>query len=145
MGRSAELKDELRGQIVGLRQAGLTLKSISLRLSLPITTIHNTIKRYERFGSCSTLPRCGRPPIFKERDLRHLQRAASVNRKVCAGTLAGQIIQCMGKEFCMKTLYNALHSLGFKSCVATRKPYLSTTHLTTRLRYANTGLRSGAE
>jgi len=42
----------------------------------------------------------------------------------------------MGKTFCMKTLYNALHSLGFKSCVATRKPYLSATHLTTRLQYA---------
>jgi len=44
--------------------------------------------------------------------------------------------QSMGKSFCMKTLYNALHSLGFKSCVATRKPFLKSAHLTTRLQYA---------
>jgi len=59
-----------------------------------------------------------------------------VNRKVCAGTLAAQLTQSSGKTFSLKTLYRTLHSLGFKSCVATRKPYLKPSHLANRLHYA---------
>ncbi|MBW0532631.1 hypothetical protein O181_072346, partial [Austropuccinia psidii MF-1] len=68
------LDEGTRGRIVGLREAGLSIRAISQKLNIATTTIHDTIIKYEEEQTFKTLPIPGRPQKLNDRDKRQLLR-----------------------------------------------------------------------
>ncbi|MBW0585562.1 hypothetical protein O181_125277 [Austropuccinia psidii MF-1] len=66
------LNVEMRGRIVGMRQAGLPFQAISNLAGVPFTTVYNTMKKYKRFGTVQTKKKTGHPPIMTAQDRREL-------------------------------------------------------------------------
>ncbi|MBW0568455.1 hypothetical protein O181_108170 [Austropuccinia psidii MF-1] len=71
------LDEGTRGRIVGLREAGLSIRAISQKLNIATTTIHDTIKKYEERQTFKTLPIPGRPQKLNDQDKRQLLRVVN--------------------------------------------------------------------
>ncbi|MBW0525482.1 hypothetical protein O181_065197 [Austropuccinia psidii MF-1] len=122
-----------RGQVVGMRAAGASIRTISNHLQVPPTTVHDTIRKHQERGHLKSLPIPGRPRKLNDRDIRQLARVVQQNRRK---NLA-EIKNLITVDVSINTLQIAIHKdLGKQSCIAVKKPYLSPVHMERRLNFA---------
>ncbi|MBW0526454.1 hypothetical protein O181_066169 [Austropuccinia psidii MF-1] len=65
---------ETYASLVGMRQAGLLFRNISDSNHIPLTTVYDTIVKYQQLGTTQTQKKSGRPTKSTERDRRELSR-----------------------------------------------------------------------
>ncbi|MBW0578286.1 hypothetical protein O181_118001, partial [Austropuccinia psidii MF-1] len=88
---------EMRGRLVGMRQAGLSFRAIAQLNDLPLTTVYKTFQKYQNIGTVTTQKKTGRPTKLNEHDRRQLSwiitrcRRLTVAQKPC---LRPQDFQC---------------------------------------------------
>ncbi|MBW0590450.1 hypothetical protein O181_130165 [Austropuccinia psidii MF-1] len=70
-----------RSQIVGMWQAGLSLRTIALRMGVLKSTVHETIRRFRDHGTCADWPKTGRPPLLNQADRHNLDEFITHNRR----------------------------------------------------------------
>ncbi|MBW0528662.1 hypothetical protein O181_068377 [Austropuccinia psidii MF-1] len=58
-----------RGRIIGMHDAGASIRTIANFLGVPPTTVHDTIRRFQERGHLENLPIPGQPPKLNDRDL----------------------------------------------------------------------------
>ncbi|MBW0560068.1 hypothetical protein O181_099783 [Austropuccinia psidii MF-1] len=69
-----------RGQILGMRAAGASIKTISNHLHVPPTTVRDTICKHQEHGHLRLLPIPGRPRKLNDGHLFQLARVAQQNQ-----------------------------------------------------------------
>lgn len=122
-----------KNQIVGMRKAGMRCKDIAEVFNAPCSTISTILSRWKVRGSIESLKsRCGRPKKLSERDFRVLCRAVSSNRRHTLVELANLV------SVSRTAVRFYLRELGFRSCIAPKKPYLNVKHKADRLAFART-------
>jgi len=74
MGRKKSLSEVQRGQIVALHNEGLSERKIASKLKVSKTAVHQSIKKFNQYGSYKDLHRRGRPRKTTIRDDRLMKR-----------------------------------------------------------------------
>ncbi|MBW0543016.1 hypothetical protein O181_082731 [Austropuccinia psidii MF-1] len=69
----------IRGHIIGMHDAGASIRTIACHLSVPPTTVHDTVRQFWECGHLDNLPIPGRPCKLNERGLRELARVIQQN------------------------------------------------------------------
>ena len=73
MPKSCELISFEREEIVGLSKGEHSVRNISEILSIPKSTVHDVITKYNEENHTNTAPRSGRPPALSEQDKHQLE------------------------------------------------------------------------
>ncbi|MBW0533192.1 hypothetical protein O181_072907 [Austropuccinia psidii MF-1] len=111
---------ETRGRIVGMRQAGLSFRAIGQLAAVPLTTIYNTVSKYQQIGTVQTQQKTGWPTILKDCDRRQLSQIITH----CHHLTVAQATNLMTEKVATRTIQQEIHKLGKASRIAPRKPYL---------------------
>ncbi|MBW0572631.1 hypothetical protein O181_112346 [Austropuccinia psidii MF-1] len=104
----------MRGQIVGMRPAGLPFRALYDLAGVPLTMVYDTMKKYERFGTIQTEKITGCPRIMTTQDLQELNRIITRGHRL---TVA-QVTDCLTHQVSTWTIQCEIHKLGKQSCVA---------------------------
>ncbi|MBW0516264.1 hypothetical protein O181_055979, partial [Austropuccinia psidii MF-1] len=128
-----------RSQIVGMWQAGLSVRTIALRMGVPKSTVHDTIRRFREHGTCADRPKTGRPPLLNQADRHNLDEFITHNQRANLN----EISQAIPNNVSNRTISKAIHDLGKRSCIAHKKPYLRELDFNRRLTFAQQLIRSG--
>ncbi|MBW0579110.1 hypothetical protein O181_118825 [Austropuccinia psidii MF-1] len=126
----------IQGRIIGMHDAGASIRTITRHLGVPPTTVHDTVRRFWERGHLDNLPIPGRPCKLNERDLRELARVIQQDRRE---TLVS-ITNMLTVNVSINTVRKAIHDVGKRSCIAIKKPYLSPQHMQRRLDFAQAHL-----
>jgi transposase-like protein len=76
-----ELSEGERGEVIGMRKAGVSYAAIGRELSINSETVRKIWNYYEETGARKPPPRPGRPTILQERDRRVMKRHVTKNRE----------------------------------------------------------------
>ena len=87
-GKSKELSEDLRQNIIYCHKAGEGYKKISKHLSIPISTIVSIIKKYKTHG---TLPQSGRKKVLSPRTSRRIVRKVNNNPRLTAKDIQSEL------------------------------------------------------
>ncbi|MBW0582809.1 hypothetical protein O181_122524 [Austropuccinia psidii MF-1] len=126
------LRVEQCSQIVGMWQASLSLRTIVLRMGVPKSTVHDTIRRFQEHGTCADWPKTGRPPLLNQADRHNLDEFITHNQRANLN----EISQAIPNNVSNQTISKAIHDLGKRSCIAPKKPYLCQLDFDQRLIFA---------
>nr|PNR50627.1 hypothetical protein PHYPA_009813 [Physcomitrium patens] len=120
-----------KNQIVEMRKAGMKCKDIAEVFSAPCSTISTILNHWKVHRSVESLKsQCSRPRKLFERDFRVLCHAVSSNRRHTLVELANLV------SVSRTTVRFYLRELGFRNCIAPKKPYLNIKHKADRLAFA---------
>src|SRR3954451_16534854 len=104
MPKTRELTSFEREEIVGLLKCGYSVRNISEILSIPKSTVHDVITKYNEENCTNTAPRSGRPPALSEQNKRQLERIVRQNRKQAVEEITEQFNQSLNISVCSKLL-----------------------------------------
>ncbi|MBW0489201.1 hypothetical protein O181_028916 [Austropuccinia psidii MF-1] len=82
-----------------------------------LTTVYDTMKKYEHFGTIQTEKKTGRPPIMTTRDRRELDCIITRGRRL---TVA-QVTDLLTHQVSTRTIKCKIHKLGKKSHIAPKE------------------------
>jgi len=128
-----ELSNEVKAQIVILHEDH-TMRQISDRLSLPLSTVGYVIKKFEKTGSYENKDRKGRPKKLSARNEIYILRELKKNPHQSLRQLSINIGNCV-PQISIASLSNFVKSRNYTSRIAVEKPLLNLTHIKTRINY----------
>jgi hypothetical protein len=131
MGKTRELSQFERGQIIGLWIGGRTHEAISRVLKFPKSTVTDTIVRYKNFNTGLTAKRTGRPCSMNNNDRRKLLKVIKKDNKLSLDEIKQKFSQ--DKKVSTKTIRKNLHQMQIYSRVAAPKPLLTESQREKRL------------
>ena len=80
MVKTKELSKDMRERILEHHKGGLGYRKNSQEINLALSSVGNTIKKYQKYGdSTANLPRNGRPRKINERTSRWISRNLQIN------------------------------------------------------------------
>ena len=126
-------EEDRRKQIMTLFGAGWTRIRIAQHFDLPYITVKQVVKRCMESSTTARKKGSGRPRRLTAEAIAIIISAVGENSQVSAPRLAGMIADKLGIRVSAGTIRNALKALEFDSCIAARKPLLSTVHKQRRL------------
>jgi transposase len=126
---------EKRTEIRVLNQEGYTEREIAARLSIPKTSVHNTISRFKTHGTLKSLPRSGRPRKTTTRIDARIVRMANQSDAPSAVDIAEQLAKMNLVDISPITVRRRLNESGIEGTVRVRKPLLTKRHIKMRLEF----------
>lgn len=91
MGPKRELSTEKRAQIITLHDQGLSERAISMSVSVPKTTVHDTLSRYADLQTYTSRKRSGRPRVTTPQDDRTIRRVCVKDPTASANEILVQL------------------------------------------------------
>ncbi|KAM5138930.1 uncharacterized protein ACMZJ9_016388 isoform 1-T3 [Mantella aurantiaca] len=92
VGRSKDISEDLRKQVVEAHNNGKGYKRIAKDLDLHLSTVRKIVYKWKKFSTVATLPRSGRPPKIgakaRRTILRHMRENTMVTVKDLKASLA---------------------------------------------------------
>src|SRR5215475_4158628 len=79
--RGKEISEGLRGEVIGMRKAGLSYPQIQGKTGVLQDTARQIYNRYLQSNSYISSSRSGRPKSLNDRDIRHLKRYITSGRE----------------------------------------------------------------
>ncbi|CAB4377531.1 unnamed protein product [Rhizophagus irregularis] len=125
MGKTCELSEFERGQIIGLWKGGRTHEAISRVLKFPKSTITNTIVRYKNFNTGLTAKKTGRPCSMDNNDCYKLLKIIKKSNKLSLDEIKQKFHSSQNKKVSTKTIRKNLHQMQIYSQVAAPKLLLT--------------------
>jgi len=119
---------------------GMTQTQIARRLGLPLTTIHNILKKSGPTSQRVVTKVLGRPKKLCARSLRRINRRLSKNRFISARRLKDQL----NLSVSLRTIHRAIRREGFIRLKMRKRPALNDEHKRKRLLFATSALRNRA-
>lgn len=117
MGRSEELSEFQRGNVVGCYLCKKSVREISALLNLPRSTVSRVILNWKRGGITTALPRCGRPHKLREVDRQVLERVALEQCLPSVAAVTSELQSATGVSVSKRTVRRELHEMGFRGRV----------------------------
>ena len=136
MTRGRPTSDFIKGQVVTLRQQGVSYRLIAKQIKLSKSTVEDVWKRYLETGSHENRPRSGRPPASTSRQDRHLVRMSLQDRFLTAPQLRVEWKESCGVSVSKSTVNCRLVAAGLNGRISRRKPLLTQRHRRLRLEFA---------
>lgn len=96
------------------------------------STVSRVVRRYIGTNSATRLERSGRPVKVNARNKRNISRVLLSNRRATLDQLRHDVYPEMSE----KTLRKTLNSMGYRSCRVREKPFLTISHMSKRLEWA---------
>ena len=87
MGKSKEISQDLRKNIVDLHESGSSVGAISKRLKVPRSSVQTIVRKYKHQGTTQPSNRSGRRRVLSPRDERTLVRKVQINHRTTAKDL----------------------------------------------------------
>lgn len=131
---------EVKGRIVGLRQAGFSYPAVkdllkAEKINIPLKTIQRIGHTFLTTGSLARKPGSGRPRVTSFRDDRHLKMTVLQQRKKTLTKVAEDFRTSDNKVVSRRTITRRLKEAGFSSKRCAKKPLLSKKNVTDRLTF----------
>jgi transposase len=133
---SEEEKLRLRFEIIRLFEEGLSQRKISETISVPKTTIQNTIAKYCQHSTVMRLYGSGRQKSLSKEDKKVLRENIAENPKISAKKLSDILAEKTNKIVSVSTIQRGLKEDGFLSAVPRKLPLLSQKNIQDRLEKA---------
>ena len=130
----AERHDRKRLEIKTLYQnTSLSLTEIGRRLNVDKSTVSRVVKQLRESGTFETqYSNCGRKPILNERDHRRIRQTCVKNPRYSAH----DIVEEVGAECSDRTMRRVLNEIGCKAHKPERRPFINTSQMEKRRRWA---------
>ena len=93
MGRKKSLSEVQRSPIIALHNEGLSERNISAKLKVSKTAVHQSIKKFEQYGSYKDLPRSGRPRKPTVRDDHVMKRIVTRSQMSSISKVRGALVE----------------------------------------------------
>ena len=129
-------RENLRVQIVTLREQGLSLKDIEKKTGKHRFTISRICKSVQKTNSFKEKPRSGRPTLLDDRQKRILARILRLSKVKTAEHVRKEAKQFHNIDVSRDTVARALKSMGYVARVKKKKPMLSEKQRKARLEWA---------
>ncbi|GBC42767.2 protein RCC2 homolog [Rhizophagus irregularis DAOM 181602=DAOM 197198] len=129
MGKTRELSEFERGQIIGLWKGGRTYEAISRVLKFPKSIITDTIVQYKNFNTGLTAKRTGRLCSMDNNDHYKLLKIIKKSNKLSLDEIKQKFHSSQDKKVSTKTIRKNLHQMQIYSRVAAPKPLLTESQL----------------
>ena len=121
-----------RSRVLALWESGrFSIRDISAQLDIPRSIIHDIAKR----GTPNSKPKLGRPKLLSARDKRRIDMFIKKSKETRQSPPNG-IIKALGLSVGHTTVITAIHELGYRRCVARRRPLLKKIDYKCRLEFA---------
>lgn len=133
---TTELSPSKRGQIIALRNEGLSYQEIAKRVGVAKSTCYKTVKRNDLYHTRHSLPRSGRPRTLTPRAKRRIIRTIKKHRfwpYKWIGEEAGGYTESQVRR--------TAREAGYRRYVARRKPFLSIATMRKRRQWALQNLK----
>uniref|UniRef100_A0A3Q3KB45 Uncharacterized protein n=1 Tax=Monopterus albus TaxID=43700 RepID=A0A3Q3KB45_MONAL len=144
MGKTKELPQKLREEIISSHLKGLGYKKISKRFNIPRDTTGRIIRKFKTYGTAANLPGRGRKPTISSRALSNLVRTAMKNPRVTARQLQDDMMKA-GTSASVETIRRALNKQGLHGWTPIHTPLLTTRNINSQLEYARRNLDKTTE
>jgi IS30 family transposase len=130
-----ELSEGERGEVIGMRKAGVSYVAIGRELGFHEDTVRKVCISYESTGAYKPPPWPGRPTILQERDRRVMKRHVTKNQEGQREPLSN-ITEKFNLNVCINTLAKEFNNLSLYHRIAYKKPYLTEWQRIKRLQYS---------
>ena len=127
IGRSKEISQNKRKQIVNLLQSGSSLGAISKHLKVPRLSVQTIARKYKHHGTMLPSYRSGRKHVLSPRDERTLVKKVQINPRTTAKDIV-KMLEETGTKVSISTAKRVLYRHNLKSRSARKKPLLQTCH-----------------
>ena len=105
-----------------LSNLGMGYKKIAKEINLPVSTVHNVVKRYQMRGSIQDTPRSGRPVTKRTPEIQ--QRIETAVEENPWDSLREITDSLKDLNIGQTTVNKVIGDLGFKLRIPRKKPYL---------------------
>jgi transposase len=133
MPKSKNTSDFEHGRIVGLWEAGKSLREIEDITGHSKSTIHDIVAQYREEGQETAKTSSGREHILSDRNTRYLVRTLKDDRKQSLEEMTEKFNESLGLSVSSSTVRNYLHEMGYHGRVGKRKPLVSEKNRVERL------------
>jgi transposase len=126
----------VRWQIIGMREAGMSLKQIAQRVVHRHSTVSRIVNTHRLTNGVKDLPRSGKPRITSRREDNALRRLVRRNPFVNSTVLKRQWLP--HRLLSAGTVRNRLKSVGYRSRRPVKRCLLTQAHKAFRLQWCQT-------
>lgn len=135
--RKEHLSAEQRGEIIGLRKAGWTMRMIAAEVKCGLGTVVRNLAKKAEFGTTADRPRSGRPRATTESQDKYIRVATLMDRFRPSHEIAQTVInRKSNKAICSRTVRYRQVEAGLNGRIARNKPKLTKKQRQARLRWA---------
>ena len=125
MGRSAELMDFERGQVIECHLCHTSVREISTLLNIPRSIVSDVIVKWKREGTRTAQNRTGRPCLLIDRDRQQLKRVVMCNRQTSIQTITQEFQTASGYTESTMRIRRYMRKLEFHDRVSAHKPHIN--------------------
>lgn len=130
-----------RGQIIGMRRAGMSIAAISTELAITKSTVRRWCQRWEETGNVTDEARCGRPRKTSPADNRSILESATQSPLQTAVAIRNEL----QLQVSAGTVRNRLHEAGIHHRTPAVKGRLTDQHRAARLEFAQQHIDDGLD
>ena len=124
--KSKELSEDLRTKIVEKHGQSQGYKSISRDIDVPVSTVHNIIKKFTAHGTVANLPGCGRKRKIHERLQQRIVQMVDKEPRSTSKQIQAEL-QKQGTILSARTIRRYLNEMGCYGRRPRRTPLLTQT------------------
>ena len=134
-GKNQELTPAQREVVAQLRKT-FSVRETARIMEISAGAVQSTMRRLKQKGSLKSGSRKGRPKKLGKVTMRWLKKYILLNRKSTLMETLGVLNSSLNINISESSLRRYLRRLGFKGCVAARKPFISGINRIKRLKFA---------
>lgn len=134
--RYVQTKDFERGRIIGMLEAGLSLRDVARRTGRSLCTVQRWWNRYNNVGTCERQAGSGRPRVSDARDDRYLTTFVRRNRFSCARRYRDAWRNACNVQCSIRTVYGRLIAAKLRARRPLIRIPLGPVHRRNRLQWA---------
>ncbi|CDQ63196.1 unnamed protein product [Oncorhynchus mykiss] len=127
MGKSNEISQDLRKQIVDLHKSVSSLGAISKCLKVQHLSVQTIVRKYKHHGTTQPSYRSGRRRVLSPRDECTLVQKVQINPRTTAKDLV-KMLEETGTKVSISTVKRVLYQHNLKGRSARKKPLLQNHH-----------------
>ena len=124
MPKEHEFSINLRKLVIEHYSDGNSIRTISQKVKLPHSTVQYIIKKWNQTGSVINRNGRGRKRLATSQIDRIIHRRMISNRRKSANEMAIGLKNECGITINAQTIRNRMHEVGYRGCVARRKPII---------------------
>lgn len=132
-----QLSDFERGRIIGMKEAGFSLREIANRVGRNVSTVSRCWSRWSEEGAHERRQGSGRPRSTTDREERHLRTLVVRDRFSTSRALGNVWVEALGRRLSMASVYRRIRSFGLRSYRPFLTLPLTPNHRARRLDWCN--------